>query len=218
MLVAFDHAGRGGLGDHGLDLLFSHPLLGLAGLAQQSQHGLARDVEQPDHRRADGRNQLHGRRDPGGYALGIAQGDLLGHQLAQDQGNIGDGHDNHANADDIGDIVGNADGFEPVGEPEAQGGAGKSARQDTHQGDADLYRRQELARVLSERDGNGGAVIALVGHGAQARGTGGDNGQFRHGQQAVDDGQNDDDQNFYEQGTIKSCGPALGIGSLRTAI
>ena len=64
-----------------------------------AQHQPARHVEQPDQRRGDRRDERHDRRDARGDALGIAQRDLLGHQLADDQRQVGDDDDDEADAE-----------------------------------------------------------------------------------------------------------------------
>ncbi len=161
-------------------------------------------------------SNCHGGSDAGGDTLGIAQGDLLGHQFAQDQRQIGDDDDDEHHAQHIGDIGRDADGFQPIGEAQAQRGAGKGAGKHPNEGNADLDRGQELAGVFGEAERDGGALVALVGKDAQARRAGGYDRQFGHRQRSVDDGQNDDNQDFYEQGVFTICGPALSIGSLRT--
>ena len=57
----------------------------------------------------------------------MAQRQLFGHQFADDEGNIGDGHDDQAHAQRVGEIVGDARAFEDKRQPLAESGAGKRA-------------------------------------------------------------------------------------------
>ena len=83
-----------------------------------------------------------------------------------------------------------------VGEALAERGAGEGAGQHADQRDADLDGGQEASGVGAERQRATGAADVTVDHRLQARGAGGDNGQFRHGQQAVHADQNDDNRDF----------------------
>ena len=90
-------------------------------------------------------------------ALRVAQGELLGHQLADDDGEIGDEADHDAVAQGLGGALGHALGQEDVGQPAAERGAREGAGQDADEGDADLDRGQEPARILHENQGRAGA-------------------------------------------------------------
>ena len=91
-----------GLGDQHLDLLVGDLLLALAMLAEQPKHRTAGEIEQEDERQRHLGEDGHGRRDHDGNALGIAQRDLLGHQLADDERAVGDGGDDHADPEGSG--------------------------------------------------------------------------------------------------------------------
>ncbi len=99
-LFGLEHALALGLGDDGLDLFVGDALVALAALAEQAQHAAARDVEQQDQRRADrGDHAPSAGATRAAMPLGVAQRDLLGHQLADDQRDVGDDDDHDADAE-----------------------------------------------------------------------------------------------------------------------
>jgi hypothetical protein len=69
------------------------------------------------------------------------------------------------------------------------------AVEDADQGDADLHRREEAARVFVQLDGAGGAAVAIVRHLVQAHALGLHDGEFGQGKHPVqqDQGEDDDD-------------------------
>ena len=82
----------------------------------------------------------------------------------------------------------------------AQGRAREGARQDADEGDADLDRGEEAARILHE--GRGPTLApgaAWLGHGLQARAAGGDDGKFRESEDAVQGDESDDDDQFEQR-------------------
>ena len=102
MLAGFQNARAFGFGDQHLDLFFRHGALALRRLPKQPEHRLGRDVEQPDRRSRHTRQRRHQWRDGAGDALGMAQRQVLGHQLANDQRQVGDCRKD----DDVGQPVG----------------------------------------------------------------------------------------------------------------
>ena len=129
-----------GLRKHRADFLVRDPLARIALLAEQPEHQLAGHVQEPYKRRPDLGDQDHGRRHAGGDRFRSPQRDLLRHQLADDQRQIGDGDDNGADAQGIRPVVRQPLQFKPVGEPGTEGRAGEGAGKDADQGDADLDR------------------------------------------------------------------------------
>ena len=212
--LGLEHAGALGLGDDGLDLLVGDPLLGLPALSEQAQHQPAGDVEQPDERGGDRGDERHQRGDAGGNALGIAQRDLLGHQLADDQRQVG--NDDHDDADAQRQRDGRIDARagKRRAQPFAQGGAREGARQHADKGDADLHGGEELAGVLLQLEGHGGAAAPLGREHLEARRPGGHDGEFAHCKQAVDEGQDGDDQDFEKQFSIRVAAPHSASGRL----
>ena len=67
----------------------------VAGLAEEAQQQPPRGVEDPHHGRRDPADDLHGRGHAAGDALGVEERDLLRHELAHDEGQVGE-DDHHA--------------------------------------------------------------------------------------------------------------------------
>ena len=81
----------------------------------------------------------------------------------------------------------------------AQRGAREGAGQDADEGDADLDRGQEPARILHENQGRAGAGAALLGHGLEAGAAGGDDGEFGKSEDAVEGDESESDDQFEQR-------------------
>ena len=195
-LVRFDGAVMLGLGDQHLDLLVGDALLALLALAEQIEDGAAGNVEQPGQRCGD--LGEHGHEGCGAHRdrLGIAQRDLLGNELADDQRDIGDDRHDDADAEGAGHPVGNAIVDEQVAQALAERGAGEGAGEHADQRDADLHGRQEAAGIGAELERAAGAAHVPVDHRFQPGRAGRDDRQFGHGEQAVDDDEDDHRADF----------------------
>ena len=109
-LVRLDHAGGLRLGHDGLDLLLGHRALGLRALAEEAEDQLGRGIEQPDDRSTDPGDQRHQGRHRAGDPFRVLQRQVLGHEFADDDGEIGDGADHEAVAERLGRALGHAPG------------------------------------------------------------------------------------------------------------
>ena len=196
LFLGLEHALALGLGDDRLDLFVGDAILAGPCAAEQRQHQAARLVEQPHQRRGDRRDHRHAGRRAGRNPFGIPQRQLLGHELAEDQREIGNRKDHDADPDGAGGRIRDAALQQEFTQPVAEGGARKGARQHADQADADLCRRQEFARVLGQLQRHCRALVAIGGHDFQPRRAGRNNGEFRHGKQPVQEDQNDDDDDF----------------------
>lgn len=72
-------------------------------------------------------------------------------------------------------------------------------RQDADQGDAYLNRGKESVRVLSQLEGFGGRLVALLGACRQVRAARRDQRDFRHCEKPVEQDQQDNDDDFHEK-------------------
>ena len=117
--------------------------------------------------------------------LGRAQRDLLGHDLTDDQRDIGREHDDEAEADGVRGLAARPSACKRSRHRLAQLRAGKSAGEDRDQGDAALHGRQEAARVGGEVERALGAAAAALGHRLQPRLARRDDRQLAHRQNAV---------------------------------
>ncbi len=141
--------------DEVAQLLVGHLLaLGVRVAADQPDHDVGRDRQQPDDRTRDLGDPVDGRAERQREALGALQREPLGGQLAEHQGDVGDRDRDQHQRDD----VGGAGRHAPVdqlrrqvaGERRATEGGGQEAGER----DADLDRGQEAVGVRRQpRDG-----------------------------------------------------------------
>ena len=190
-----DRAGFGALADERLDLVLGEVRFRLALDAKQPEHDVGGRGQQPDDRAADARQHHHRPRHPRGDGFRIVEADALRHQLAEDQRQHGDAGDDDAERDAVGvrrerghlrDRLG-----ERLGQPRAAVGAGQHA----DQRDAELHRGEELVGIVRERERRLRALVALFRALLQAHLARGHDGDLRHGEHAVgEDEQEDDDR------------------------
>jgi hypothetical protein len=107
-------------GEKDVDFFFGHAVFAVPTLAQKPKEKLARLVQKPDQRCADHRKERHRRGHAHGDRLGVAERDLLGHEFAHDQADIGDRDDHAAHAQRCGPVGGYALFHQPQLQPEAQ--------------------------------------------------------------------------------------------------
>jgi hypothetical protein len=191
-LRRLDDPGALGLGDEQADLLLRHALPRLLPPPEQPEEEPGGDLEQPHRRRGDAGQRRHRRGHGGGDALGVAQRDLLGHELADDQREVGDHRDHDGHADRLGGAGPQAERPEVAREVPGQGGAAEGAGEHADQRDADLHAGEEAALVLEQAQGGAGPGVPGVGHGGEPRPAGGDDRELGHGEEAVEDDQEGD--------------------------
>ena len=107
-LVGLDHTGCFRLGHDGSDLLLGHGAVGFRALAEEAEDQLGRGIEQPHDRSTDPGDLRHERCDRTGDTLGVLQGQMLGHEFADHDGEIRDGTDHEAVAERLGGALGHA--------------------------------------------------------------------------------------------------------------
>ena len=88
--------------DHDHDLLAGDRRRRAHSHAQDAQHPVGRQAEKVGQRRHDAGQPAHHRSNAGGKAFRIVQGQALGRQFAQHQGQVGDDQDHQADADGLG--------------------------------------------------------------------------------------------------------------------
>ena len=188
-------------GQNGLDLFVGHAVARLARLAKQPQDQTARCIEKPDQRCSHLGQQCHGRRYTACNRFRLTQCDLLWHEFADNQRQIGDDHDHRTDANSIGKGWRQALPKKPARQTGTQRRAGKCTRQNADQRDADLDGGQETAGIIGKLDGHAGAAAALVGHYPQSRWAGGNHCEFRHGENTIEDRQQHD-RNYFK---VQNC-------------
>ena len=151
LFAGLQHAGAFSFHDKRPDFILADLAFGFAALAEDPQQHFAGAIEQPHQRQREFRHQNHRRRDLHRDRFGIAQRDLLGHELADDQGSIGDDADDEAHADGVGECRREACLEQPMRQALSKCGTGEGARQHADQSDADLHRGKEFAGIGGQR-------------------------------------------------------------------
>jgi hypothetical protein len=115
---------------------------------------------------------------------------VLGHEFADDDGEIRDGPDHQHIGERLCDPGRHAPALKDAVEAFAQGRTRECARQDADQGDADLDGGEKAAWIFGQREGSSRPLSARVAHHLEAGLAGGDNSEFGEGEEAVETNQN----------------------------
>jgi bis(5'-nucleosyl)-tetraphosphatase (symmetrical) len=92
---------------------------------------------------------------------------------------------------------------QPGGQRAAEGGFADDAVEHADGGDAHLHGGQELRRLLHQLQCRAGAGVAAFLHGRQPRLAAGGHRQFRHGEDAVEQGEKDDQQQIHARPAVR---------------
>ena len=196
--LLFDHAHFAvvdALLDDRTDLLLRYLVVRLFE-AQQSgdRRGAAR--KQPYERRGRHRECTHRPRDGAGDLLGRVHADTLGNEFAEDERQVGDDDDDRHLGRDRRRAQGNTQQSEFTAEFRSQRIAGVDTREDADERDADLDGREELVGILDDPERALRAGVSLPGTQFEVGTAGRDQCDFRHGEDAVEQDQQDDDDDF----------------------
>ena len=180
--------------DHVLDLLFGDVLAVIRALdAHKRGEAIRRCLRKPHERASDllehGERLGHALR----HTLRVGKRNAFGHELTNDDGQVGDdqGNDHRGEARRDRRERRDAKTREPLGKRVGQIGRRDGRRGEADKRDGDLDGSEEVAGVRRKLGGVGGAAIAffrlVVEHGALCRGE----RHLRHGEIAVDDGEHE---------------------------
>ena len=150
-----------------------------------------------------------GARDERGDALRVAQREGLRDEFADDQRQVRDGADHDGEGDRFGVGRHEFELTQPLGQLRGQRRAAVRAREDADQRDAHLDRRQELGGIGGDAKGGSRALVPGVGPLLQPDAAGGDDGNLRHREDAVEDEQHQDDDEFRAHGAARARRPDL---------
>ena len=151
----------------------------------QAQDQVGREKQEADRPGSDAGEKFEETCHSHGPALGLANGQALGHQLTQQQGGIGDSHHNYCQGD-LGSVGLQERDFFQQGSQHAGSLDTTHCRcQGGHHGDADLHGCQEFARLALQVEGPGGARVAPLGLCLQAGLAGGHHGDLRRSEKSV---------------------------------
>ena len=156
----------------------------------QAEHAVGGDGEQPDHRAHDGGQEGHHPAGEAGHGVALLHGHPLGHQLAEDQGEIGQDQGDQDDGQGV-HRIGRGGGEvvlvnEPLGQPAGQVVGAEGRAQEARQGDADLDGGQEAGGLLGDLQQQGGLLVAVLGLLAEHRLIQGDDRDFRGGKVGVE--------------------------------
>ena len=189
LLALVEDAGLGALFHQHLDLVIGDGRLFLAPGAKDAQDR-GRRTGKHDNQRVRHPGQHHHR--PGNQrcnAFRRQHGQVLGHQFADHNRKVGQGHDGDCQRNTPGVRLDQGNAGERCGQRVSQRGFTDCPAQDADGGDADLNRGQEAGRFLMQGEGGFGAQAAIVGKVLQPRFARGNDGHFRHGENAIDKNQ-----------------------------
>ena len=202
---AIDDLALGGLHDPRLsplpdqdgDLLLRDSRVGRGLHPEHAQDGAGGEAEEADQRARHARQPAHRARYQRGDRLGVAERQLLGHQFADDQREVGDDGDRDPEADLV--AVGGQAGYPRDAAPDRgpQAVATECAGEDADQGDADLHRGEEAAGVVRQVERGLRARIARLGAPLQADLSGGGDGEFGHREDSIGDDQQEQQRDLY---------------------
>ena len=186
-------------GDEGAELGHAHRVLLLARVApEKPQHDVGGQAEEPDHRaqqKCDDRERTH---DDARYRLSRLERDALGHELAADDGQVGDG-DGHENESQG---LGGGRAQPPFLERRRKnrGDLGGSERRREEAGDrhADLDGGKKTIRIRRQtRDGF--ARRTFLGHLVDLRLAKGNERHLRRGEQTADQREKKDEKDVFDK-------------------
>ena len=171
--------------------------LGLLALHAEDLYHEARALgEQPNERGHYRRNYLHRSCDGLGDLLGSAQGYPLGHEFAEDYGQISHQHHYYSLCDGRRQPGRHAGPDEQVRKCRGYLVAGEDTGQDSDQRDAYLYGREEPVRIGSQLQGRLRALAALVGLRLEVGLARRHHGHLRHGEYSVKQNKEKNYENF----------------------
>ena len=176
--------------------------------AQQFQHALRAQGQQPDERFGQLRQPGHGPGNPARHAFRKHLADALGHQFAKNDGGEGDGRHHQRRGRDRRGRLAQAQARQPVGHRPAEGRLAHDAVEHADGGDAHLHRGQKLGGPLHQAQrGTGTGISAFFQRGQPGLATG-RHGKLGHGEHAVEQGQkNDQDKVHAEQRLVENSAP-----------
>src|SRR5215217_62079 len=183
-----------------LDLPLAYRRLGGGPYPQEPQHRVGRYAEKPDRWGSQGREEAHGPRHARGNRFGAVQGQTLGHQLSQDQREVGDERYHHAEGDGSG-VRREAGNGAREGSRQGLGyrRPAHGAGQDPDQGDPDLHGGEETIRRVGKLQRVAGLAVTRIGTLPKACLAGRNQGRLRHGEETVEEGQHYNNRDLYQE-------------------
>ena len=164
--------------------------------AEQSGDAVRDGRQQPDHGCEEQAQELDGPGQRERVALGVGQGQRLGHQLAEDDGHEADHEGHDEQGQDVRGRLQRTDGAQAVGHVAGDAGTGEGSRQEAHEGDAQLDGGQQATRALGHATHASSARIALVAELADAAAAHRHERDLRRHEDGVDEDEESDDDDL----------------------
>src|SRR6185312_4830207 len=207
-------AGGGGLAQHQRDLLLGHRRRLTRAHRNEPQDQVARRTEEAFRRPARPGHHLQKPGQPCGEIFGPAERQPLRHQLAEDQREIGDEDHDRGKADRFRIIGGPAwERLEVLRQRVGERGAAEGAGDDADDGDADLHSGEKASGIALQLERHPGAVAPELGGMLEPRLARRHHGHLRHGEEAVQQDQQEYDGDLQpqhgESARLASSGPTI---------
>ena len=199
VLALLDDPGFGAFGQQRVDFLFRHLLLGVRIDPHAAQDQVGGTGERHHERARDQRQDAHGTGGQPGHGLGADLAQTLGNQFADNDGHIGDQHDHQRGGQHLGRLLGHAQRQQPARQRFGEGGLTDDTVQHPDGGDADLDGGEKAGGVFTEGQGGRGALVAFGHQTLQSRLACREQRHFRHGEQAIEHDQAQQDGGFHQR-------------------
>ncbi len=203
-------SGLGGALDELLELLRGEARFGEGGpIAEEPEHDVGAHRQEPDEgpREPGEREQRLAHQER--VLLGVAQGERLGDELAEDDGEVGDQRDDDGERERLGVRGERGDLLQHRAEARGEGGAAEGAGDGADDGDADLHGGEEALGIGAQPLHGAGALALRGDQGVEARPAQRDDGDLGAGEDAAHQGQREDDRELGENGALLSRRPSL---------
>ena len=141
VLMLLNQSGIHALLQTGGNFLFCHGPAGTVVNPKQFENGMGAEGQQPDKRLGPRSDPHHGTRHQARHGLGVKLTDALGHQFAEHNGDVGNGHHHNGRGRNVSRPRRNPQALQPHRQLAAEGRLANDAVQHTDGRDADLHRR-----------------------------------------------------------------------------
>ncbi len=205
MLLCLDHARIGRIGKDHLQFFGCHRRLSARPYAEKANQQAGGCVENPHQRRGNPGKQRHRPRHNQRNRHGCAQCQLLGHQLSDNQTEIGCKRNHQRKTGIIGKFIRNAQTRQPLAHRSAQTRARIGTGDNTDQRNANLDGGEEFARIGRQSHRSACCPAAFFLGSLQARCARRHNRKLRHGKDAIEHDKPADNQQICPR---KRCHPS----------
>ena len=199
VLALLDGAGFGTFGQQGMDFFLGDLVHGIRIDAHAAQDEVGRTGQRHHEWPRDERQQAHGAGGQARDGFGADLAQPLGHQLADEDGDIGDQHDHERGGQPFGRAFRETQRDHPAGQWFGKGRLTDDPVEDADGGDADLDGGEKACRVFAQGEGCSRRPVTFGRLAAQPGLAGREQRHFRHGKETVEYDQ------AQQQGSVHQC-------------